>query len=64
MNANSKTSERFKDAGDCPIRSVEIQGPSNEAPFAPQVGKLWLGAEWIDVAQARLLRDWLNEVIP
>lgn len=56
--------EEFKDAGDCPVRSVEIQGPSDDPVFQHFIGKLWLGAEWIDVQQARELRDWLNKVIP
>lgn len=57
-------SEAFKDAGDCPVRTVEIQGPSLELSVQKHVGELWLGAEWIDVAKARAFRDWLNEVLP
>lgn len=57
--------EKFKDAGDCPIRSVEIQGEDEgHAGVSSHVGELWLGAEWITVKQARALRDWLDEVIP
>ena len=59
-----QTSERFKDAGDCPIRSVEIQGPDDSPAVQKHEGELWLGAEWITVRQARELRNWLNEVIP
>jgi hypothetical protein len=56
--------EKFKDVGDCPIRSVEIQGQDDSPGVQKHVGEIWLGAEWLDVRQARLLRDWLNEVIP
>lgn len=64
MSDSIKTSEQFKDVGDCPIRSVEIQGPDHSPGMERHVGKIWLGAEWIDVKQARALRNWLNEVIP
>lgn len=57
--------EQFKDAGDCPVRSVEIQGADDgHDGVNKHVGELWLGAEWLTVQQARALRDWLNEVIP
>ncbi len=56
--------EQFKDTSDCPVRSVEIQGPSDDEGENRHAGELWLGAEWINVRQARALRDWLNEVIP
>jgi hypothetical protein len=57
------STEQFKDVGDCPIRSVEIE--EGDKPHSEShAGELWLGAEWITVQQARWLREWLNEVIP
>lgn len=56
--------EQFKDAGPCPVRTVEIQRPSTDLGVKKHVGKLWLGGEWITVEQARAFRDWLNEIIP
>lgn len=55
--------EKFNDVGDCPIESVEIEAGETMVG-GRHIGELWLGAEWITVAQARALRDWLNEVIP
>ena len=62
--ANQQTSERFKDAGDCPVRSIEIETGDDLGAGADHIGELWVGAEWIDVQKARELRDWLNKVIP
>lgn len=56
-------SEKFNDIGDCPVRSVEIERGDKEYT-EDHAGKIWLGAEWITVSQARALRDWLDEVIP
>lgn len=57
--------EQFKDVGDCPVRSIEIELNKHEEPYREKhVGKLWTGAEWITVREARALRDWLNEVLP
>lgn len=63
MKAYPETSERFKDVGDCPVRSVQIETGEDGCP-EKHIGKLWLGAEWITVAEARALRNWLNEVLP
>lgn len=41
---------------------MEIQ--TSERYFERHVGKLWTGGAWIDVAQARRLRDWLDRAIP
>jgi hypothetical protein len=57
------STEQFKDVGDCPITSVEIEDGSQEWAES-HIGEIWLGAEWINVKQARALRDWLNQVIP
>jgi hypothetical protein len=57
--------ENFIDAGDCPVRSIEIERNEDDEPHRRNhVGQLWTGAEWITVAQARVLREWLNQVIP
>ena len=56
--------EKFKDAGDCPIRDVEIQKASDTPAFDKHAGELWIGSTWITVREARQLRDWLTEVIP
>jgi len=41
---------------------MEIEG--NIEDFPNQVGKIWTGATWLTVEQARELRDWLDEAIP
>lgn len=57
--------EQFKDIGDCPVESVEIErNPEDQPHRRSHVGELWVGAEWVNVSQARALRDWLNEVLP
>lgn len=57
--------EQFRtDAGECPIDGIDIQGPDVDPGIRSNVGKLWTGARWLTVAQARELRDWLNEIIP
>jgi hypothetical protein len=57
--------ESFLAADDCPVRSIEIERNEDDEPHRrDHVGKLWAGAEWINVAEARALRDWLNKVIP
>lgn len=34
-------------------------------PIHPRrVGLLWTGNTWLNIEQARELRDWLNKVIP
>jgi hypothetical protein len=55
--------EKFNSgAGDCPVRTIEFEDDAQAYP--DKVGLLWVGAEWINVAEARALRDWLDSVLP
>jgi hypothetical protein len=55
--------EKFNtEAGPCPHKVMEVEKGAENYPN--QVGKLWTGDDWVTVAQARELRDWLNKVIP
>lgn len=55
--------QQFKNVGPCPAcDDMEIE---RDAKTYPQhVGKLWMGSTWFTVAEARAVRDWLNEVLP
>jgi hypothetical protein len=37
---------------------------TDKKQYPKQVGKLYIDGNWFDVAQARELRDFLNEVLP
>lgn len=44
---------------------AEFEVNSNPSAItAKNAGTLWTGSCWLTVAQARELRDWLNEAIP
>lgn len=42
------------------IVAIETDGKA----YPKYVGRLWLGATWLTVAEARKFRDWLDKVIP
>lgn len=55
--------EKFNDIPPFP-RCPDIEIEHDAKQYPEYVGKLWLGSTWLDVAEARELRDWLNKVIP
>lgn len=59
--------EKFNDVGPFihpsdPER--ELMYLEQDPDFPDQHGKLWTGSTWLIVSEARMLRDWINKVIP
>lgn len=65
IQRSARPRQQFNNVGPFSIDGdsvMEIE--SNFKDYPQQFGKLWTGATWLTVDEARELRDWLDDAIP